>query len=379
MRRQPLRWITARKACHTRPSGHPTPLCYCHAMRALPVSLFTLAASSPLVLLALGLALGGVWPWLALLYMALAAVTLDLVIPWVAADAPEQEFPAADALLVGLGLCCLSALPLLTWAIAGSSGLTTPARIALFLAAGLWFGQVGHPAAHELIHRPRPLFWLGLAMYTALLFGHHTSAHRLVHHRHVATAADPNSAPAGESFYHFLPRAWLGSFVQGFRAETALRARGTAAGPHPYTLYVGGAALCLIVAALLAGLPGVAVWAGLGLHAGSQILLSDYIQHYGLTRAMTPDARPAPVGAAQSWNAPHWFSSALMLNAPRHSDHHAHPARPYPALRLPPDAPTLPWPLPLAAMIALIPRLWRRRMRPLVARWAEPAPPVAQE
>ena len=54
-------------------------------MRALPLSLFAFAAASPLVLLALGLWSGGVWPYLALLYMAFAAVTLDLLTPWAAA------------------------------------------------------------------------------------------------------------------------------------------------------------------------------------------------------------------------------------------------------------------------------------------------------
>ena len=60
-----------------------------------------------------------------------------------------------------------------------------------------------------------------------------------------------------------------------------------------------------------------------------------------------------------------------MLNAPRHSDHHAHPARPYPALRLPQaeDAPRLPYSLPLCSVIALFPRRWRRLMRPRLKRW----------
>jgi alkane 1-monooxygenase len=77
------------------------------------------------------------------------------------------------------------------------------------------------------------------------------------------------------------------------------------------------------------------------------------------------------VGPRHSWNAPHWFSSAMMVNAPRHSDHHAHPARPYPALRLPDaqTAPMLPWPLPMACTIALMPSLWKRAIRPHLRPW----------
>ena len=114
-----------------------------------------------------------------------------------------------------------------------------------------------------------------------------------------------------------------------------------------------------------------AVWLALSLHAQSQLLLSDYVQHYGLMRRTLPDGRLEPVADRHSWNAPHWFSAGMMLNAPRHSDHHAHPARPYPALRLPaPDAaPHLPWPLPVCCLVALVPPLWRRMIHPRLAPW----------
>jgi alkane 1-monooxygenase len=355
-----------------RPLVRPRHHRYSPVMRARPLSLFLFATASPMVLIGLAGLWGGAWPLAALLYMSLAAVMLDLLVTVLAADGTDQEFPAANSLLAVLGLGALAMLPLVTWAVAGPSALTVTDRLALFFAAGLWLGQVAHPAGHELIHRSRPLFWLGLAVYTGLLFGHHTSAHRLVHHRHVATGDDPNTARAGESFYRFLPRAWIGSFRQGWRAETALRGRTPSGGVHPYAIYLSGGALCLGLAAWIAGPAGVAVWTGLGLYAGAQILLSDYIQHYGLTRTRLPDGRLAPVSAPHSWNTPHWLSSALMLNAPRHSDHHSHPSRPFPSLRLPDDAPRLPWPLPLAGLIALYPPLWHRRMRPLLARLPAP-------
>jgi len=76
-----------------------------------------------------------------------------------------------------------------------------------------------------------------------------------------------------------------------------------------------------------------------------------------------------PIAAQHSWNSPHWYSSAFMLNAPRHSDHHACPARGYTALRLPDDGPMLPSSLPLMACLALFPGLWRRVMDPRAAVW----------
>lgn len=341
------------------------------------MALFVVATLSPLPLFALGLWLGGIWALAGLIYMAVLTALLDQIGGLYLGDAPEgAEFPGANGLLVAVGVGALVLLPAMVWAIAGGSGLPVPARIALFIGAGLWFGQVANPAAHELIHRgDRALFRLGVAVYTALLFGHHASAHRLVHHRYAASGQDPNSAHAGESFYRFARRAWIGSFRKGRRAETELRARATGKrGLHPYAIYTGGAVLALTLGWLIAGLPGLLVWWGLGAHATMQLLLSDYVQHYGLQRATLPDGRLEPVSARHSWNAAQWFSSGLMLNAPRHSDHHAHPARPYPALHLPPEdeAPRLPWSLPVACTLALFPRRWRRAMAPHLARWQQP-------
>ena len=150
-----------------------------------------------------------------------------------------------------------------------------------------------------------------------------------------------------------------------------MRSRGESRGLHPYAAYIAIALFCLALGYGIAGWIGVAIWAALAFHGQSQLMLSDYVQHYGLTRVMLPNGRLEPVGQHHSWNAPQWFSAAFMLNAPRHSDHHAHPARPYPALRLPApdDAPRLPWPLPTACMIALIPPLWKRAIRPHLAPW----------
>ncbi|MDZ4134969.1 MAG: alkane 1-monooxygenase [Paracoccaceae bacterium] len=334
------------------------------------MALFATAALAPLPLLAAGVWLGGPWVLAGLVYMTLFAALLDQAMPFVAPEVPDgHEFPAANALLVVLALAHLMALPLAVRAIAGADGFWEGA--ALFFGFGLFFGQVSNPMAHELIHRSnRVLFWLGAAVYISLLFGHHTSAHRLVHHRLAASLHDPNTARRGEGFYRFAIRAWVGSFRAGFAAETERRGA-VLRGLHPYAVYLGGAALALMLAALIAGPTGLVVWIALAAHAQSQLLLSDYVQHYGLLRANDKEGRLEPVAARHSWNAPHWFSSRLMLNAPRHSDHHAHPARPYPMLRLPgaEQAPRLPHSLPVSCAIALIPPLWRNIMHPCLARW----------
>lgn len=340
-------------------------------MRRMP--LFALAALTPLWLLALAVPFGGLWVVLAFLYMGLFTALLDQFIPMVMPDAPDgAEFPAADALLVVLGSGHLIAFPLVVWAIAGPSDLALWERVLLALAAGQWFGQVSNPCAHELIHRGnRALYGLGVTVYATMLFGHHASAHRLVHHRFAASLDDPNTAQAGESFYQFWPRAWVGSYRAGLRAETQRRG---GKGVHPYTIYALISGLSMTVGFAIAGLPGLLVWLGLAVYGHSQLLLADYVQHYGLLRSVLPNGKLEPVSERHSWNAPQWFSSAVMLNAPRHSDHHAHPARAYPALRLPDraDAPYLPYPLPVCCTIALVPRRWQRLMARRLDRWQTP-------
>lgn len=347
--------------------------------RPIPMLLFAAVSLGPLVLLAGGIVAGGVWALAGLVYMSMLAATLDQVTGQFIGNAEDGvEFPAADGLLVVIVIAHCTLLPMAVFAIAADSGLSGLDRVLLFAGCGLWFGQVAIPAAHELIHRGnRHLFHAGGLIYASLLFGHHTSAHRLVHHRHAASDADPNSARSGEGFYAFAARAWIGSFRKGWRAENALRAKASAAGVHPYAVYIGVALISLVAAGLIAGWAGVAVWAGLAVHAQTQLLLSDYVQHYGLTRVTRPDGKLEPVADRHSWNTAHWFTSSLMLNAPRHSDHHAHPARAFPALRLPDadQAPRLPWSLPVACTIALIPPVWKRAIRPHLARWRTAAGP----
>lgn len=338
---------------------------------------FTLITLMPALLLAWGAFSHGFWLWVGFAYMAALGVVLDQLLPLVAQDAPEgAEFPAADALLVALALSALGLLPLTVWALCHAD-LSLPQRVVLFSASGLWLGQVAHPAAHELIHRgPRPLYRLGVLLYAAMLFGHHASAHRLVHHLYVGTPQDPNSARANEGFWRFALRAWRGGFLQGLRAETRLRQRlpSLAWRRHPYLSYGAISFMALLLAYALGQGLGVLLWMGLAVHAQVQQLLADYVQHYGLTRARQEGGKYEPIGPRHAWNAPHWFTSTLMLNAPRHSDHHSHPSRPYRALRIAPEAPLLPWPLPLACCLALCPPVWRRLMRPHLQKWHDSAP-----
>ncbi|MGJ8547033.1 MAG: alkane 1-monooxygenase [Sulfitobacter sp.] len=310
----------------------------------------------PVVLLSFAGVLGGIWAWLA--FGSITALAL-------CADRLRISRPARPGsgrwVNAVLAACHFSALPFAVWALAGGQNHPPLDQILIFLCAGLWLGQVSNSNAHELIHAPQRRWRrLGCLIYASLLHGHHASAHLLVHHVRAATPGDPNSAPLGMGFYRFLRRAICGEFTAGFEAER----RRCAPHRHPYLGYGAAALICFALSYLLAGWGGIIAYLTLCAYAQLQLYLSDYVQHYGLLRAALGGGKFAPIGPAHSWNAAPWYSGAMMLNAPRHSDHHQNPARPYPALRLTPAMPLLPRSLPQMAVLALFPPLWRRVMDP---------------
>lgn len=333
-----------------------------------PVRLFAIATFTPLGLLALGALFGGIFPWIALFYITIFTAMMDWGIAKAFPDAPEDaEFPTADALSVKLACGHFAALLLAVYALSGGTDIGGLAKIGVFLGFGLFFGQVSNANAHELIHRgDKRLFSLGMWVYISLLFGHHTSAHRLVHHRFVATPDDPNTAQLGESFYAFFPRAWIGSFTAGFEMEEARRkGKQGARKINPYYLYVLGGFGWIVGIGALMGIGGILAYLAVIAYAQIQLTLSDYVQHYGLERKQTAMDVYEPVNARHSWDAREPMSSLWMMNAPRHSDHHAHPTREYPALALgeiEAGRPILPRSLPSMAALALFPPLWRRVM-----------------
>lgn len=338
------------------------------ATRGPAMARFTAVTLGMVTLLALAMVFGAPYSGLALLYITVFTYFMDKLTAIAAPDQPDAEFPSGNALSVVLGAVHFPLLFGGVYAIGGSD-LAILDKILLFFALSLFLGQVSNSNAHELIHRSaRPLHRLGVAVYSSVLFGFHASAHVRVHHIYAATAQDPNSAPVGQGFYSFAARAWIGAFRQGYRAETAFR---KGRGLHPYVIYGVYAACSVTMAGLLAGGAGVMVLLGLSIYAQLQLLLSDYVQHYGLRRCETTAGKWEPVGPQHSWNSPHGFSSALMLNAPRHSDHHARPNRPYPGLELDRTAmPILPYPLPVMAVLALLPPVWRKVMDARALRWA---------
>jgi alkane 1-monooxygenase len=94
----------------------------------------------------------------------------------------------------------------------------------------------------------------------------------------------------------------------------------------------------------------------------------NYLEHYGLLRQLREDGRYERCKPQHSWNSNTITSNIFLYHLQRHSDHHAHPLRPYQALRHFDEAPNLPLGYSAMILLATIPPLWRRVMDPRVLR-----------
>jgi len=129
----------------------------------------------------------------------------------------------------------------------------------------------------------------------------------------------------------------------------------------------------ILLVLAIGGLEGLGLFLVQAFFAVSLLELTNYIEHYGLTRKHLGGGKYEHVQPRHSWNASHRASNWLLINLQRHSDHHYKPSRRFPLLQTytEAEAPQLPYGYPAMTAIALVPRLWRRHMNERVQRWRQ--------
>lgn len=259
----------------------------------------------------------------------------------------------------------------------GDAHLNALETILLFFGMGVISGTIGINFSHELMHqKSRAERFLGDALLSMVLYSHFRSEHLQVHHRHVGTPRDPVTARYNEGFHRFFPRVLRESLLSSWEAEKAMLAR--KGKPwwdlgNPFWKYWGLQAFMLLLAALIGGWTGLALFVWQAFVAIWQLELVNYVEHYGLTRKHLGDGKYEHVKPQHSWNAAQKASNWLLINLQRHSDHHYKPNRRFPLLQnySEDEAPQLPYGYPVMTVAAMIPPLWRRVMNPRVRRWRE--------
>ncbi len=248
-------------------------------------------------------------------------------------------------------------------------------KIGLFFGMGVISGTIGINYSHELMHQKnRYERWLGDLLLAMVLYSHFRSEHLLVHHRYVGTPRDPVTARYNEGFHRFYPRVLVQCWRSAFRAEAERLKRKDLPWYHrsnPFLRYWALQAAMILLAILLGGWSGLALFLVQAGVAIWQLELVNYIEHYGLTRKHLGAGKYEHVKPHHSWNAAQKASNWLLINLQRHSDHHYKPDRRFPLLQTysKDEAPQLPYGYPVMAVAAMIPPLWRRVMNPKVRAW----------
>lgn len=332
--------------------------------------LWLLSPSVPLAFTAYLLAYAWTGQWVYLLFapvfIHLVMPLLDLVLgedfsnpPETAVAALEQDFfyralvwayiPFQIAGTVyGAWLAATLPMPWYAW-------------LALVFSVGSING-IGIATAHELGHKKEKLDgWLSKIALAPTLYGHFYVEHNRGHHSRVATPEDPASARMGESFWAFLPRTVLGSLQSAWVLERErLKRKGHSVWSVENDNLQAWAMSLALYGALVAwlGWPVLLFLLLQGLYGASMLEVVNYVEHYGLLRQKEATGRYVRCLPEHSWNSNHIVGNIVLYHLQRHSDHHAHPARRYQALRHFDAAPQLPAGYATMITAAYFPRLW---------------------
>jgi alkane 1-monooxygenase len=307
-----------------------------------------------------------VWLFVTPLFVYGAIPLLDALLGPDTRNPPEGAVAGLEAEVWYRVLTALF-VPLYLVAVVAGSWLASqhPGQPVLWLGLVLTVGALSGGAinaAHELGHKlPAWERWLARVALAPVAYGHFYIEHNRGHHRRVATFEDPASSRLGESFWAFLPRTVWGSAVSAWQLERARLAGRQRPAWHWRNQCLQGWGLTVLVFGGLAVAFGP--WALLFLvlqavYGFSLLEVVNYLEHYGLKRDTGPDGKPVRCLPEHSWNSNHVVSNLFLYHLQRHSDHHAHPARRYQALRHFDQAPQLPNGYAGMVLLAYVPWLW---------------------
>jgi alkane 1-monooxygenase len=248
--------------------------------------------------------------------------------------------------------------------------LSTLGQIGWLISQGVVGGIVAINVAHELIHKSSALEQsAGGLLLASVSYGGFKIEHVRGHHVHVSTPLDASSARFGQTVYGFVSRSIPRNIMAAFRIEAA-RLRKLGHSPwhwrnELWLLHGTSAALALALGVWL-GPAGVVFFVVQSIGAFVSLEIINYLEHYGLERALQKDGRYERTTHLHSWNSNHLLTNLILFQLQRHSDHHENARRRYQALLHHDDSPQLPGGYAAMFLLALVPPLWFAVINPRV-------------
>jgi alkane 1-monooxygenase len=234
------------------------------------------------------------------------------------------------------------------------------------LSTGTLTTALGAVAGHELGHRTSKIeVFFGHLCDLCYCSLHRPISHNLGHHKNVSTKEDPVSSNYNEVVYFFWFRAMIGVFTDAWQIESRRLKRNNIAVYSMHNKVVRLTLIQLLFIALIGVLFG---WIGVLFFLASSFVTNClhetvcYIEHYGLKRNKKENGNYEQVMPHHSWNSEQIVSRLLLLELPRHSDHHYRSNKKYQTLNHYSDVPTMPYGYAFMITLAMIPPLWFRVM-----------------
>ena len=219
-------------------------------------------------------------------------------------------------------------------------------QVFLMMLVGVVNGIIGFNIAHELIHRNSKVAkTFAVLLLMTMSKPSFLIEHLYGHHKDVATPKDPSSAPRGRGFYIFFVRTF---FLNPYKAwQIAFRKAHSEHFLSSKVFYL--LFIYTVMAAILLGIywfvgwPMLVYFLGQSLFALVTLELTNYIQHYGLERQKLPSGKYESFASQHAWESQNTFLTLLLVNLPRHADHHMRPAKRYQTLLSIDSSPKLPF------------------------------------
>ena len=320
-----------------------------------------------ITIIVLSLIYGGVWVFVAPIYVFMLIPILELILPYseVNLEKAEEEMAKKD---IKYDLMIWSVVPLQYTLLffflvrVGDASLTWWEITGMVFSFGIACGVLGINAAHELGHRNT---WYEQTMSKMLLltslYTHFFIEHNRGHHKNVSTDEDPASSRYGETIYAFFIRSVRDSWFSAWHLETErLKKTNTPFWSLQNEMLVLQVLQVLFVAAIgvIFGWKPMLLFVASGTIGFLLLETVNYIEHYGLRRKKIDDAYYEKVMPVHSWNSNHPIGRIMLFELTRHSDHHYMASRKYQVLRHFNDSPQMPTGYPGMMVLSFFPPLF---------------------
>lgn len=318
----------------------------------------------PPVLLALSATLK--LPALPFICLILVAPLLRLVF----GDAPTQPHwseRAASALEIvpmSAAIIFLASLAYTVWAL-GRQDLEPQDWLQYGLS--LWAVAIFSSCyAHELLHRPRAPVSRMLGRLVSGAMGYPLLEHEhREHHGHSIDVVEADWARAGESLWHYTGRRFKRVVHDAWEGDQLAAAKNGHRLGGGLPLAVAATSLTGGLFYVAAGVPGLAMYAAVGLGVAWTMHAMTYVQHWGLGSDAAPDARDGDYAWEDGCRLQAWLTLCISY----HQAHHHRATVPYYRRELAPGSPRQPAGYVVLLFAAMVPPLWRSLMLPALEAW----------